>query len=157
MKGEWNHFVKITTCTPDRDLNLSLPVIGSPVYCDSDALDHAATEADVCIIDVGKEDLPADDERIGVWIPVGSIEGGFSQMVFHSPSMQTQSALVVTDQQGNLRIYRQEDETHPGDRDRGRRQHQAPPATHHQHTPSQSNTESNGLDHLDTEAGDTSY
>nr|CAD7602927.1 unnamed protein product [Timema genevievae] len=31
--------------TPDRDSNLILPVIGSPVYCESSALDHAATEA----------------------------------------------------------------------------------------------------------------
>nr|CAD7410966.1 unnamed protein product [Timema cristinae] len=31
---------------PDRESNLDLPVIGSPVYCDSSALDHAATERD---------------------------------------------------------------------------------------------------------------
>nr|CAD7196327.1 unnamed protein product [Timema douglasi] len=30
--------------TPDRDLNLDLPVIGSLVYCESSALDHAATK-----------------------------------------------------------------------------------------------------------------
>nr|CAD7395674.1 unnamed protein product [Timema poppensis] len=45
-----NHLGKITLGTPDRDSNLNLPVIGSLVYCESDALDHAATEADPCII-----------------------------------------------------------------------------------------------------------
>nr|CAD7414367.1 unnamed protein product [Timema poppensis] len=43
-RGE-NHFGKITLSTFDRDSNLELPVIGSLVYCDSSALDHAATEA----------------------------------------------------------------------------------------------------------------
>nr|CAD7454504.1 unnamed protein product [Timema tahoe] len=38
-----NNFGK--TSTPNRDLNLDLPVTGSPVYYDSNALDHAATEA----------------------------------------------------------------------------------------------------------------
>nr|CAD7411405.1 unnamed protein product [Timema cristinae] len=31
--------------TVDVDLNLDLPIIGSPIYCKSDALDHAATKA----------------------------------------------------------------------------------------------------------------
>nr|CAD7461100.1 unnamed protein product [Timema tahoe] len=34
-----------TLITPDRDSNLDLPVIGSLVYCESNALDHAAIEA----------------------------------------------------------------------------------------------------------------
>nr|CAD7599251.1 unnamed protein product [Timema genevievae] len=33
--------------TPDRDLNLDLPVVGSLVYCESSALDHAATEEEM--------------------------------------------------------------------------------------------------------------
>nr|CAD7456081.1 unnamed protein product [Timema tahoe] len=33
--------------TPDRDLNLDLPVIGSLVYCEGSALDDAATEAGI--------------------------------------------------------------------------------------------------------------
>nr|CAD7260114.1 unnamed protein product [Timema shepardi] len=37
---------KITLSTSDRGSNLDLPVIGSLVYCDSSALDHAATEAE---------------------------------------------------------------------------------------------------------------
>nr|CAD7433166.1 unnamed protein product [Timema monikensis] len=36
----WKH------CTPDRDLNIDLPVIDSLVYCDSSSLDHAAIEAE---------------------------------------------------------------------------------------------------------------
>nr|CAD7443745.1 unnamed protein product [Timema bartmani] len=40
-----NHLGKPTLTTPDRDSNLVLPVIGSLVYCESSALDHAATEA----------------------------------------------------------------------------------------------------------------
>nr|CAD7407280.1 unnamed protein product [Timema cristinae] len=37
-------FWKTTFSTPDRDLNLDLPVIGSIIYCESSALDYAATE-----------------------------------------------------------------------------------------------------------------
>nr|CAD7259807.1 unnamed protein product [Timema shepardi] len=43
-RGE-NNFGKITLSTFDRDSDLELPVIGSFVYCESSALDHAATEA----------------------------------------------------------------------------------------------------------------
>nr|CAD7458112.1 unnamed protein product [Timema tahoe] len=39
-----NHFDKTTSSTPDKDSNLDLPVIGSLVYCESSALDHAATK-----------------------------------------------------------------------------------------------------------------
>nr|CAD7412048.1 unnamed protein product [Timema cristinae] len=39
------HLGKTTLSTPDRDSNPDLPVTGSLVYCESDALDHAATEA----------------------------------------------------------------------------------------------------------------
>nr|CAD7458074.1 unnamed protein product [Timema tahoe] len=35
---------KTTLSTLDQDLNLDLPVIGSLVYCESSALNHAATE-----------------------------------------------------------------------------------------------------------------
>nr|CAD7569618.1 unnamed protein product [Timema californicum] len=41
-----NNFGNTTISTPSRDSNLDLPVIGSLVYCESSALDHAATEAD---------------------------------------------------------------------------------------------------------------
>nr|CAD7400321.1 unnamed protein product [Timema cristinae] len=34
----------IADLPPDRDSNLNIPVINSSVYCESDALDHAATE-----------------------------------------------------------------------------------------------------------------
>nr|CAD7444305.1 unnamed protein product [Timema bartmani] len=40
-----NNFGETPLCTPDRDSDLDLPVIGSLVYCESSALDHAATEA----------------------------------------------------------------------------------------------------------------
>nr|CAD7443850.1 unnamed protein product [Timema bartmani] len=40
-----NHYGKTTLSTTDRYSNLDLPVIGSLVYCESDALDHGATEA----------------------------------------------------------------------------------------------------------------
>nr|CAD7439115.1 unnamed protein product [Timema bartmani] len=35
---------KNTLSTTDRDSNLDLPVIGSPIYCESSTLDYAATE-----------------------------------------------------------------------------------------------------------------
>nr|CAD7392686.1 unnamed protein product [Timema cristinae] len=38
-------FLKTTFSTPDRELNLNLPVIGSLVNRESSALDHMATEA----------------------------------------------------------------------------------------------------------------
>nr|CAD7461938.1 unnamed protein product [Timema tahoe] len=40
-----NQFGKITLSTLYQDSNLDLPVIGNLVYCESSALDHAATEA----------------------------------------------------------------------------------------------------------------
>ncbi|CAG2054683.1 unnamed protein product [Timema podura] len=39
-----NHYRKTILSTPDRDSNLAIPVFGSLVYCESRALDHAATE-----------------------------------------------------------------------------------------------------------------
>nr|CAD7437889.1 unnamed protein product [Timema bartmani] len=36
-----NHFGKINFSTPDRDSNLDLPIIGSLVYFESNALKHA--------------------------------------------------------------------------------------------------------------------
>nr|CAD7408321.1 unnamed protein product [Timema poppensis] len=36
---------KITLNTPDQDWNLDLPIIGSLVYCENNALDHVAIEA----------------------------------------------------------------------------------------------------------------
>nr|CAD7457450.1 unnamed protein product [Timema tahoe] len=40
----WRESGKTTVNTPNRDSNLDLPVISSPVYSKSSALDHAATE-----------------------------------------------------------------------------------------------------------------
>nr|CAD7461217.1 unnamed protein product [Timema tahoe] len=40
-----NNFGKTTLSTPDQDSNLDLPIIGGLVYCESDALEYAATEA----------------------------------------------------------------------------------------------------------------
>nr|CAD7574440.1 unnamed protein product [Timema californicum] len=40
-----NHLGKAILSTPDRDSNPDLPDIGSLIYCESDALDQAATEA----------------------------------------------------------------------------------------------------------------
>nr|CAD7608733.1 unnamed protein product [Timema genevievae] len=40
-----HYFIQTTLSTLDRDSNLNLPVTGSLVYCESSALDHAATEA----------------------------------------------------------------------------------------------------------------
>nr|CAD7458486.1 unnamed protein product [Timema tahoe] len=40
-----NHMVVVTNGKANRDLNPNLLVIGCLVYCDSDALDHATTEA----------------------------------------------------------------------------------------------------------------
>nr|CAD7452123.1 unnamed protein product [Timema tahoe] len=60
---EKNNFGKKTILiTPDRDSNLDLSVIGGPVHCESDALDHAATDVDhgyfeitlTVITDIGK-------------------------------------------------------------------------------------------------------
>nr|CAD7425463.1 unnamed protein product [Timema monikensis] len=41
-----NYFGETTLTTTDQDSNLNLPVIGSLVYCESNALDHVATEGD---------------------------------------------------------------------------------------------------------------
>nr|CAD7454491.1 unnamed protein product [Timema tahoe] len=41
-----NRFGKTNLSAPDRDSNLDFTVIGSPVHCDSSALDHAATEVE---------------------------------------------------------------------------------------------------------------
>nr|CAD7576008.1 unnamed protein product [Timema californicum] len=41
-----NYFGNTTLCTPDRDSNPDLPVIGSLVQHTSDTLDNAATEAE---------------------------------------------------------------------------------------------------------------
>nr|CAD7452174.1 unnamed protein product [Timema tahoe] len=43
--GEKSFEVKTTLGTPNRSLNPDYPVIGSPFYCESDALGHAATAA----------------------------------------------------------------------------------------------------------------
>ncbi|CAG2065527.1 unnamed protein product, partial [Timema podura] len=53
-KGE-NHFGKTTLNTPDRDSNLDVPIIGSIVYCEGSALDHAAMEMGLLIF---APDLP---------------------------------------------------------------------------------------------------
>nr|CAD7403763.1 unnamed protein product [Timema cristinae] len=46
-EGVENHFgEKNTLSTPNRDSNLNLPIIGNIVYCESSALDHAATGVD---------------------------------------------------------------------------------------------------------------
>nr|CAD7398258.1 unnamed protein product [Timema poppensis] len=45
-----NHLGKTTLNTPDRDLNLNLPIIGSLVYCESSALDHVDTEAETSVL-----------------------------------------------------------------------------------------------------------
>nr|CAD7400198.1 unnamed protein product [Timema cristinae] len=37
---------KITLSTPDQDSNLNIPIISSLVYCESSALDHAATKVE---------------------------------------------------------------------------------------------------------------
>nr|CAD7405503.1 unnamed protein product [Timema poppensis] len=42
-RGVKSHFEK-KFGTPDRDSNLDLSVIGSPVYCNGSVLDHADTE-----------------------------------------------------------------------------------------------------------------
>nr|CAD7395463.1 unnamed protein product [Timema cristinae] len=42
-----NHLVKTTLIIHNQDLNSDHPAIGSLVYCKYDALDHAATEADL--------------------------------------------------------------------------------------------------------------
>nr|CAD7415261.1 unnamed protein product [Timema cristinae] len=39
-------FWETSLSTPDRDSNLDLPANGSPVYCESSAFDHVATEAE---------------------------------------------------------------------------------------------------------------
>nr|CAD7200012.1 unnamed protein product [Timema douglasi] len=58
---------KTVLSTPNRDSNLDLPVIGSLVYCESDALDHVATEAEeaIAVAEAEKkrqESLTSDDK-----------------------------------------------------------------------------------------------
>nr|CAD7262000.1 unnamed protein product [Timema shepardi] len=62
-----NNFGKTVLSTPNRDSNLDLPVIGSLVYCESDALDHVATEAEeaIAVAEAEKkrqESLTSDDK-----------------------------------------------------------------------------------------------
>nr|CAD7424058.1 unnamed protein product [Timema monikensis] len=50
VEGEWKIILETpqtTLSTPDRDLNLDLPIIENLVYYESRALDHVATEAEV--------------------------------------------------------------------------------------------------------------
>nr|CAD7600202.1 unnamed protein product [Timema genevievae] len=47
----WRESGKTTLSTPDRDSNLDLPVIGTPVDCESSALDHVATEVGESVAD----------------------------------------------------------------------------------------------------------
>nr|CAD7440574.1 unnamed protein product [Timema bartmani]CAD7456061.1 unnamed protein product [Timema tahoe] len=41
-----NCLVKTTLSTPDKDLNHEIPVIGSPIYFESDAFNQSTMEAD---------------------------------------------------------------------------------------------------------------
>nr|CAD7442982.1 unnamed protein product [Timema bartmani] len=50
-----NHFRKTNLSTPDRNLNLNLPVIGSLVYCESSTLDHMANEGGNFVVDLFSE------------------------------------------------------------------------------------------------------
>nr|CAD7198787.1 unnamed protein product [Timema douglasi] len=50
---------KNTLSTPDQDSSLDIPVIGSPVYCESDDLDHGAKEA---VVRLDSQRLPVSFE-----------------------------------------------------------------------------------------------
>nr|CAD7256925.1 unnamed protein product [Timema shepardi] len=49
-RGVENHFGKTTLSTLDRELSFDLTVIGSLVYCESSALDHASIEVGFIIV-----------------------------------------------------------------------------------------------------------
>nr|CAD7194097.1 unnamed protein product [Timema douglasi] len=49
-RGVENHYGKTTLSTLDRELSFDLTVIGSLVYCESSALDHASIEVDFIIV-----------------------------------------------------------------------------------------------------------
>nr|CAD7587623.1 unnamed protein product [Timema genevievae] len=55
---------KTDLSAPDRDLNLDLPVIASLVYCESSAIDHAATEAGDSIRQFEKFTTPTVIEQV---------------------------------------------------------------------------------------------
>nr|CAD7568636.1 unnamed protein product [Timema californicum] len=57
VEGEWKkHFENTPFSSPDRDLNLDLPVISSLVYCEKSALNYAATK-------VGKSESKDSPEK----------------------------------------------------------------------------------------------
>nr|CAD7452776.1 unnamed protein product [Timema tahoe] len=60
-----NPFWGETLSTPDRESNLDLPVIGSLVYCESSALNHAATEAAAKPLRGRLPDLNSDNTFLG--------------------------------------------------------------------------------------------
>nr|CAD7588458.1 unnamed protein product [Timema genevievae] len=65
-----NYFEGTTLSTPDRELNLNIPVISSLVYCESSALDHAATEdANLTWYTETPDITPCFQKTVLVWLP----------------------------------------------------------------------------------------
>nr|CAD7448451.1 unnamed protein product [Timema bartmani] len=59
--------------SPGFDWNLDLPVIGSLVYCESSALDHAATGVGTAILATSLNTVPRTSERTKTRYPYGLI------------------------------------------------------------------------------------
>nr|CAD7440840.1 unnamed protein product [Timema bartmani] len=81
-----NHLGKTTLSTPDRYSNLDLPIISSLVYCESSALDHAATKAGYRHIRLlSNTGEPLENATLFVHVAITNKKGGgrsVSNMVF---------------------------------------------------------------------------
>nr|CAD7441507.1 unnamed protein product [Timema bartmani] len=86
-----NHFEGTTLSTPDRDLNLNIPVISSLVYCEGSALDHAATEE---LQSIAREFLCSQDECVNRVKTVHPTEIRNSISQFSAVELNTSSALA---------------------------------------------------------------
>nr|CAD7398355.1 unnamed protein product [Timema cristinae] len=100
-------FGKTTISTPYRDLNLDLPVIGSLAYCESSALDHAATELKLITTATEKEPnilmKPSRDMSVTLFILLNNM-GILSKKMYFLPQLAKSNAQKkLNDQYAMLR------------------------------------------------------
>nr|CAD7427680.1 unnamed protein product [Timema monikensis] len=81
-----NHLGRTTLITPDRELNLDLPVIGSLVQHEISALDHAATEAGIRKVEL---------EEVNPHLRGGRVENHLGKTTPSSPNRDSNLDLPV--------------------------------------------------------------
>nr|CAD7257700.1 unnamed protein product [Timema shepardi] len=74
VEGEWKTILGRHFSTLNRDSNIDLPIIGSLVYYERSALDHAATEADTRVLVISV--LGRDDISPRYFSKARNLEGG---------------------------------------------------------------------------------